>query len=84
MTKTVCVFVQPQLSYIPSEFAAFCVVNWLSKLRAHFLLLESAHITPQQTQRNEVGLMLDQRRRRWANTKPTLFQCVVFAGIVLA
>ena len=29
---------------------------------------------------NNVGLMLGQRRRRWANIKPTLFQCVVFAG----
>ena len=25
--------------------------------------------------------MLGQRRRRWANFKPTLFQCVMFAGI---
>ena len=24
--------------------------------------------------------MLGQRRRQWANIKPTLFQCVVFAG----
>ena len=29
---------------------------------------------------NTVGLMLGQRRRRWANIKPTVFQCVVFAG----
>ena len=27
--------------------------------------------------------MLGQRRRQWANIKPTLFQCVVFAGILL-
>ena len=27
-----------------------------------------------------VGLMLVQRRRRWANIKPTLGQCLVFAG----
>ena len=25
--------------------------------------------------------MLGQRRRRWANIKQTLFQCVVFAGV---
>ena len=31
---------------------------------------------------SNVGLMLGQRRRRWANIKPTLFQSVVFAGIV--
>ena len=29
-----------------------------------------------------VGLMLGQRRRRWANIKPTLVQWVVFAGFV--
>ena len=28
---------------------------------------------------NNVGLMLGQRRRRWSNFKPTLFQIVVFA-----
>ena len=27
-----------------------------------------------------VGPMLDQRRRRWANIGPTLGRCVVFAG----
>ena len=27
------------------------------------------------------GLMLDQRRRRWSNIKPTLGLCLVFAGI---
>ena len=25
--------------------------------------------------------MLDQRRRRWANIKPTVGQCLVFAGM---
>ena len=29
---------------------------------------------------NNVGLMLAHRLRRWPNIKPTLFQCVVFAG----
>ena len=29
---------------------------------------------------NNVVLMLGQRRRRWANVKTTLFQCIVFAG----
>ena len=27
-----------------------------------------------------VGLMLVQRRRRWANIDPTLSECLVFAG----
>ena len=31
---------------------------------------------------NNVDLTLGQRRRRWANGKPALFQCVVFAGII--
>ena len=31
---------------------------------------------------NNVGLMLSQRRRRWANIEPTVFQRVVFAGLV--
>ena len=30
---------------------------------------------------NNVGVMLGQRRRRWTNIRPTLSQCVVFAGI---
>ena len=30
-----------------------------------------------------VGLMLDQRRRRWANINPALGQRPVFAGILL-
>ena len=30
---------------------------------------------------NNVGLMLGHRLRRWPNIKPTLFQCVVFAGM---
>ena len=30
---------------------------------------------------HEAGLMLDQRRRRWVNIKPTLGECLVFAGI---
>ena len=29
---------------------------------------------------DSVGLMLGQRRRRWANIKPTLSQCIVLAG----
>ena len=29
---------------------------------------------------NHVGLMLGHRLRRWPNIKPTLLQCVVFAG----
>ena len=28
--------------------------------------------------------MLGQRRRRWANIKPTMLQCVVFAGLLTA
>ena len=27
--------------------------------------------------------MLGQRRRRWTNVKPTLFQCLVFAGMLV-
>ena len=30
---------------------------------------------------NNVGLMLGHRLRRWPNIKPTLFECLVFAGI---
>ena len=30
--------------------------------------------------KNNVGLMLVERRRRWANIKPTLGQRIVFAG----
>ena len=30
---------------------------------------------------HEAGLMLDQRRRRWANIKPTSGECLVFTGI---
>ena len=29
---------------------------------------------------SNVGLMLDQRLRRWPNDKPTLDECLVFAG----
>ena len=29
---------------------------------------------------NNVGLMLGQRRRRWSNIQPTLFQCVLLPG----
>ena len=29
---------------------------------------------------NNAGLILAQRRRRWASIKPALFQCVVVAG----
>ena len=32
---------------------------------------------------HNVELMLDQRRRRWANINPTLCQCLVFAGYCL-
>ena len=32
------------------------------------------------THLSNVGLMLGQRHRRWPNIKPTLLQCVVFAG----
>ena len=31
---------------------------------------------------SNVGLLLGQRLRRWPNNKPTLVQCVVFAGLV--
>ena len=31
---------------------------------------------------NNVGLMLAHCLRRWPNIKPTLFQCVVFSGIL--
>ena len=30
---------------------------------------------------DSVGLMLSQQRRRWTNTKPTLAQCNVLAGM---
>ena len=38
------------------------------------------HIPTNTIHRNNVGLMLGQRRRRWTNIKPILFKCVVFAG----
>ena len=39
------------------------------------------HTSPASTKHwIDVGLMLGQRRRRWPNIKPTLFQCLVFAG----
>ena len=31
--------------------------------------------------RTTVGLVLVQRRRRWANTKPTMVQCPVLTGM---
>ena len=31
---------------------------------------------------NNVGLMLGQRRRRWTSIKPTLFQFIVFPGMI--
>ena len=39
--------------------------------------------TPVNTRRVSVGLMLSQRRRRWANIKTTLAQCLMLAGITL-
>ena len=40
-----------------------------------------ARSTPANTRRwTNVGLMLDQRRRRWPNNKPTLFQRLVVIG----
>ena len=33
---------------------------------------------------NNVILMLDHRRRRWANIKIALFECLVFVGFALA
>ena len=33
--------------------------------------------------KSDVGSMLGLRRRQWANIKPTLVQCLVFAGTVL-
>ena len=38
------------------------------------------YLSSKRTHWNNVGLMLGQRCRRWANVKPTLFQCVLFAG----
>ena len=35
---------------------------------------------PVKTRRANAGLMLGQRRRRWANINPALVQCPVFAG----
>ena len=34
------------------------------------------------THSNNVGLVLAHRRRRWANTKPTLFECMLFTGVL--
>ena len=42
-------------------------------------LHETGRVISQQT-RDIVGLMLGQRRRRWANINPTMAQCLVFAG----
>ena len=36
--------------------------------------------TSNTTHLNNVCLMLGQRRGQWASIKPTMFQCVVFAG----
>ena len=42
----------------------------------------SGRDSPANTRRwTNVGLMLGQRRRRWANINTTLVQCLVFAGI---
>ena len=47
-----------------------------------FIMISSVNRpTPANTTHwNNVGLMLGHRLRRWPNIKPTLFQCVVFAG----
>ena len=38
-----------------------------------------AHASPADTRRSsKIGKMLGQRRRRWANIKPVLGECIVF------
>ena len=43
---------------------------------------KKCHARKNTTRWINVDLMLGQRRRRWPNIKSTLFQCVVFAGIL--
>ena len=53
-----------------------CVNCWLSRHTTYNDHINMIH-------RTNVGLMLDQRRRRWTNIKPTFGQCLVLAGDVM-
>ena len=43
---------------------------------------DSGYIPENMRRWSIVGLLLGQRRRRWANSKPTLVQQLMFAGII--
>ena len=43
----------------------------------------SKHVLPQTRRSPNVCSMLGQRRRRWANTEPTLAERLVFAGTLI-
>ena len=77
-----CRLILPTLSNVMWTFyqhqnvASTCIQTYSWRLPSQQKSLQ--HPSKHKTWIN-AGLMLDQRRRRWANIKPTLIQCLVFS-----
>ena len=57
------------------------VVNSTARCSGFRSITTGSYFPANATHRSNVGPMLDQRRRRWANIGPILDRCVVFAGL---
>ena len=66
----------------PPLYKSLCVSSFLpNQVSRHQIFFVKCWLYPENTIHSaNVGLMLGQRRRRWANIKPTLAQWIVFAG----
>ena len=62
-------------------FDGYHHLSFVSHQRAVRSFADWPELIPANTRHSaKVGLMLDQRRRRWASIKPALDECLVFAG----
>ena len=59
-------------------------MKWLFSPYMTWAVIVSINFSANMRRGANVGLLLGQRRRRWAGSKPTLAQRLMFAGLLLS